>query len=41
MVIDMNETQVRTVQQIRQVLSGTQALQFSAAQDDEQRYAFV
>jgi DNA-binding GntR family transcriptional regulator len=27
MVIDMNETQVRTLEQVRQVLEGTQALQ--------------
>jgi len=33
MVIDMNEAQVRTVQQIRQVLAGTQELGFSSAQD--------
>ena len=35
MVIDMNEAQVRTVEQVRQVLEGTQALQFRAAEDDE------
>lgn len=35
MVIDMDEAQVRTVEQVRQVLEGTQALQFRAAQDDE------
>jgi len=37
MVIDMNEAQVRTVQQILQVLAGTQELGFSLAQDDQQR----
>lgn len=33
MVIDMNEAQVRAVEQVRQVLEGTQALEFSAAED--------
>ena len=42
MVIDMNEAQVRTVEQVRQVLEGTQALEFERAQDDdEQRYAWI
>jgi transposase InsO family protein len=42
MVIDMNEAQVRTVEQVRQVLEGTQALEFQRAQDDdEQRYAWI
>jgi transposase InsO family protein len=41
MVIDMNEAQVRTVQQVRQVLQGTQALEFSAAEDDEGRYRWI
>ncbi len=41
MVIDMNEAQVRTVEQMRQVLQGTQALQFRAAQDDEGRYEWI
>jgi transposase InsO family protein len=42
MVIDMNEAQVRTVEQVRQVLEGTQALEFQPAQDaDEQRYAWI
>ena len=41
MVIDMNEAQVRTVEQVRQVLAGTQELQFRAAQDDEGRYGGV
>jgi hypothetical protein len=38
MVTDMNESQVRTVEQVRQVLQGTQALEFRVAQDDEGRY---
>jgi transposase InsO family protein len=41
MVIDMNEAQVRTVEQVRQVLAGTQELQFRAAQDDEGRYGWI
>lgn len=41
MVIDMNEAQVRTVEQVRQGLLGTQALEFRAAQDDTGRYAWI
>ena len=41
MVIDMNEAQVRTVKQVRQVLEGTQALQFRAAEDDKGRYGWM
>lgn len=41
MVIDMNEAQVRTVELVRQVLEGTQALQFRAAEDDEGRYRWI
>jgi hypothetical protein len=41
MVIDMNETQVRTLEQVRQVLAGTQALAFCAAADDAGRYAWI
>lgn len=41
MVIDMNEAQVCTVEQVRQVLEGTQALEFSAAEDDEGRYRWI
>lgn len=41
MVIDMDEAQVRTVEQVRQVLQGTQALQFRAAEDDEGRYRWI
>ena len=41
MVIDMNEAQVRTVEQVRQVLKGTQELQFRAAQDDQGRYGWM
>jgi transposase InsO family protein len=41
MVIDMNETQVRTLEQVRQVLQGTQALQFRRPEDDRGRYAWI
>ena len=41
MVIDMNEAQVRTLEQVRQVLAGTQALEFRRADDDEGRYAWI
>ncbi len=37
----MDEAQVRTVEQVRQVLAGTQELQFRAAQDDEGRYGWI
>jgi len=37
----MNEVQVRTVEQVRQVLAGTQALEFRAAEDDEGRYRWI
>lgn len=35
MVIDMNESQVRTLEQVRQVVAGTQALEFRRAEDDQ------
>ena len=41
MVIDMNEAQVRTLEQVRQVLAGTQAMEFQQAADDEGRYAWI
>ena len=41
MVIDMNEAQVRTLDQVRQVLAGTQAMAFHAGADDEGRYAWI
>jgi hypothetical protein len=42
MVIDMYETQVRTLEQVRQVLEGTQALEFRVGGDaDERRYAWI
>lgn len=41
MVIDMNETQVRTLEQVREVVTGTQALEFRRAEDDVGRYAWI
>jgi transposase InsO family protein len=41
MVIDMNEALVRTLEQVRQVVAGTQALEFRRAEDDEGRYAWI
>ena len=41
MVIDMNEAQVRTIEQVRQVLAGTQAMDFEAATEDSGRYAWI
>ena len=41
MVIDMNEAQVRTLAQVRQVLEGTEALEFRRAEDDAGRYGWI
>ena len=41
MVIDMNETQVRTLEQVRQVLQGTEALRFERPEDNAGRYAWI
>lgn len=41
MVIDMNEAQVRTLEQVRQVLAHTQAMEFQAAAEDAGRYAWI
>jgi hypothetical protein len=41
MVIDMNEAQVRSVQQVRQVMQGVQALEFRAAGNDQDRYLWI
>ena len=41
MVIDMNEAQVRTIEQVRQVLAGTQALEFHGTADDAARYTWI
>ena len=37
----MNEAQVRTLEQVRQVLEGTQSLEFRRAEDDEGRYSWI
>ena len=37
----MNEAQVRTLAQVRQVVAGTQLLDFRAAQDDAERYGWI
>ena len=37
----MNEAQVRTLEQVRQVLAGTQAMEFQAAAGDAGRYAWI
>jgi hypothetical protein len=41
MVIDMNEAQVRTLEQVRLVLAGTQPLEFRATPDEPGRYAWI
>jgi hypothetical protein len=40
-VIDMDEAQVRTLAQVRQVVAGTQAMEFRRAEDDEGRYGWI
>ena len=37
----MNEAQVRSLEQVRQVLAGTQSLEFRRTEDDEGRYAWI
>ena len=37
----MNEAQVRTLEQVRQVLAGTQSLEFRGAEDDQGRYGWI
>ena len=41
MVIDMNEAQVRTLEQVRQVVEGTQTLEFKRSQDSAGRYEWI
>jgi hypothetical protein len=41
MIIDMNNDQVGTLEQVREVVAGTQALRFKAAQKDAGRYAWI
>jgi hypothetical protein len=41
MVIDMNETQLKTVAQLRAFLNGTPDVQFQSIGDDMKRYEFI
>lgn len=41
MMIDKNEAQGRTVEQVREVLAGTQQLQLQPTQDDAERYGWI
>jgi hypothetical protein len=41
MVIDINETQLKTVAQLRAFLNGTPAVQFQSIGDDMKRYEFI
>jgi transposase InsO family protein len=41
MVIDMNEAQVRTLEQVREVLAGTHLLEMRPMADEEGRYAWI
>ena len=41
MVIDVNEAQVRMLEQVRLVVAGTQALEFRRAEDDEGRFGWI
>ena len=41
MVIDMNESRVSTIDQMRAVVAGTHALEFACCDDDAGRYAWI
>ena len=41
MEIDINEAQVRTLEQVRQVPQGAQSLEFRRGEGDEGRYAWI
>jgi len=41
MVINMNETQLRTIEQVESFLNGSAAVEFSAVGDDRERYAHI
>ena len=41
MVINMNETQLRTIGQVEQFLSASKSIEFSAAGDDSERYRHI
>jgi hypothetical protein len=40
-VIDINDAQVRMLEQVRQVLAGTQVMELQVADDGEGRYAWI
>lgn len=40
MVIDIGEAQVRTLEQVRQVVTGTRALEFRRPEDEQGRYGW-
>ena len=40
-MIDLNETQVRTLELARRVVAGTDALEFRRCDDDQGRYAWI
>jgi hypothetical protein len=41
MVIDMNDSQLHTVSQLRAFLDGTPAMKFSPPGNDVERYGFI
>ncbi len=41
MVIDMNETKLSTIAQLREILDGTCEVRFERVEDDAKRYAFI
>ena len=41
MVIEMNETKLTTIDQIREFLAGTADIHWTAEADDKARYAFI
>jgi transposase InsO family protein len=41
MVINMNETRLRTIEQVQQFLAGSEEIEFSAAGGDEERYGHI
>ena len=41
MVINMNETRLRTIEQVQQFLAGSQEIEFSAAGGDQERYEHI
>lgn len=41
MVIDMNETQLCTIEQVEQFLDGSAVIEFAAAGDNSERYAHI